>query len=128
MRPGGAPSRGIIRITPQRSSLLMAPPRPERVARDAERAASAAARAGNPDRAIERVTSAMQGGDSGWHFQQRGLLFLEKGDNARAIDDFQAAIAAYREQVRRGVRVAEAQAGIRACLSGWKTAVANMGR
>jgi hypothetical protein len=106
--------------------MLMAPPRPERVASAAERAASADARAGNPDRAIARVTSTMGTGDTAWNYQQRGLLFLEKGDNARAIDDFQSAIAAYRDQVRRGVRVAEAQAGIRACLSGWKTAVANM--
>ena len=128
MSPSGSPGRGYIRIQPPRSGMSVAPPRPERLARANERAASAAVLSGNPDRAIARVTSAMVGGDTAWHYQQRGLLFLEKGDNARAVDDFQTAIAAYRSRVQRGDRVAEAQAGIRACQSGLRTATANMTR
>ncbi|HVF10240.1 MAG TPA: tetratricopeptide repeat protein [Abditibacteriaceae bacterium] len=129
LNPSGSQGRGYIRILPPRSSMSVVPPtQPAQVARVAERAASAAARAGNPDRAIARVTASMEGGDTAWRYQQRGLLFLEKGDNARALDDFQTAIAAYRDRVRRGERVAEAQAGIRACLSGRRIALANMER
>ncbi len=129
---GGAPfgatapkSSGYITLTRPRSPAS-ASSRPSNNASSAERAAANASSSGRGNDAIDSINSALQnGGDTGWRYQQRALLFLERGDNQRAADDFQTAIAAYRDQVNRGERVSEAKAGIQACQSGLRLALAN---
>ena len=129
---GGAPfganrpkNSGSITLSPRRSPDAAAP-RPSNSARNSERAAANASNAGRGNDAIDSINSALQsGGDTGWRYQQRALLFLERGDNQRAADDFQTAIAAYRDQINRGERSSEAKAGIQACQSGLRLALAN---
>ena len=129
---GGAPfgassskSNNYVTLTRPRSPAAAAP-RPSNNANSAERAAANAGSSGRGNDAIDSINSALQnGGDTGWRYQQRALLFLERGDNQRAADDFQTAIAAYREQINRGERASEAKAGIQACQSGLRLALAN---
>ena len=129
---GGAPfgasnskSNNYITLTRPRSPAAAAP-RPSNNANSAERAAANAGSSGRGNNAIDSINSALQnGGDTGWRYQQRALLFLERGDNQRAADDFQTAIGAYRDQINRGERVSEAKAGIQACQSGLRLALAN---
>lgn len=133
LNPAGASGRGYIRITPARPSTSTAPVRPANRAVEAERATSSDIRSGRSERAIQNITSAIEGGgdaakDTGWRYQQRALLFLEKGDNQRAADDFQTAINSYRDQIRRGERVSESRAGIQACQSGLRLALSNLRR
>lgn len=121
----GAGPRGYVRVTGQRVPVASAPTRPENTVRATEDAAREDAAAGRTDRAIERTTSAIdsgRGGDTGWRYQQRALLNLERGNNNQAIDDFQTAIAAYRDQINRNIRPDEARSGIAACQSGLRLA------
>lgn len=135
LNPAGAAGRGYIRITPPRpatGSVAIPPPvRPANRVVQAERAANTDIRAGRGERAIQNITSAIADGggkDTGWHYQRRALLFLERGDNQRAVDDFQTAMSAYRDQIRRGENVSEAQSGIQACQSGLRLALSNLRR
>lgn len=133
LNPAGAAGRGYIRITPARPSTAVAPVRPANRALEAERAATTSSSAGRSERAIQNVTTAIEDGantgkDTGWRYQQRALLFLEKGDNTRAANDFQLAISAYRDQIGRGERVSESRAGINACQSGLRLALSNLRR
>jgi hypothetical protein len=114
----GAGRRGYIRVTGERIPVSAAPPRPETRTRASEDSARTDAASGRVDSAIDKTTAAIdngRGGDTAWRYQQRALLHLERGDNREAIDDFQTAIAAYRDQISRNVRPNDAQAGITAC-------------
>ncbi|HEX8551547.1 MAG TPA: hypothetical protein VF681_08315 [Abditibacteriaceae bacterium] len=123
--PSGAGPRGYIRITGPNSTS--APARPESRSRAAEAAAREEARAGRTGSAISSATNSIEGGrDTGWRYQNRALLFLEQGDNARAADDFKTAIAAYRDQINRNINVDQARAGIDACQSGLRLAQARL--
>jgi tetratricopeptide (TPR) repeat protein len=129
MNPSGNSGQGYITLSRPRPTA--APARPSNRANDAERAAAregAAGRGGNALNTINEAIRADNGGDTGWRYQQRALLFLERGDYQRAADDFQTAIGAYRDQIRRGERTSEAQSGIRACQSGLSLALANLRR
>lgn len=125
LNPAGSNARGYVRITQGRVGSIL-PSRPAARAGDAERAAAAAARGGSTGQAIDGLTSAINAnsGDAAFRFQQRAQLFLGQGDYARAADDFQAAIAAYNEQINRGDQVASARAGLRAARSGLNVALA----
>jgi Tfp pilus assembly protein PilF len=124
----GAGMRGYIRLQPPRPGAAVRPSSSTR-ATNAERAAIEDIRAGREERAIDNITTAIEAdGDTGWRYQQRALLFLDRGDNQRAADDFQTAINAYRDQIRRGERVSEARAGIKACQSGLRLAMSNSRR
>jgi hypothetical protein len=127
LNPSGSGTRGYFRVTTNRANTGAAPARPDSRARDAENDAREDARSGRTERAITRTTAAIEGGrDTGWRYQQRALLKLENGDNASAADDFQTAIAAYRDQIARGISTDEARAGISACQSGLRLAQARM--
>lgn len=129
VNPGGSRPRGYVRVSPYRVAPAGAPARPSSRAIDTERAAAADARSGRADRAADRVTSTIAGGGgTAWNYQHRALLNLESGDYARAADDFNTAIAAYRDQIRRGENVAEARKGLRACQDGLQLANANLRR
>jgi tetratricopeptide (TPR) repeat protein len=52
---------------------------------------------------------------SGYDYQQNGEVFFQSGDYARAMQEFQRAIAAYQEQQRKGIHAEEAADGIRTC-------------
>ena len=140
MRSSGSQLQGYIRVSPYRADPGAAPPRPTNQAREAERAASTDVRAGRPaianmSRAIDRDPS---GGDTAFRYQSRAALWMESAqrssgedarrDYARAADDFQTAIAAYRDRIQRGERVAEARLGLSASLSGLRVAEAGMRR
>ena len=121
LNPSGSPQQGRIRITqgsvPGRP---VAPPRSGTLARGDERAAAAAAAAGNQGGVINNLNNALgkTGTDQGFLLQQRAMAFLDRGDSARAVEDFQAAINAYQDQINRGENVAAAQSGIRAARAG----------
>ncbi|BCM91354.1 hypothetical protein IAD21_03226 [Abditibacteriota bacterium] len=126
LNPGGSPQEGRIRIT--QGSLTTRPAPPPRTgtqATGAERAANAASASGNSDRAINNLTSAINstGNDQGFLLQQRAMAFMDRGDYARAVEDFQAAIGAYQEQINSGNNVASAQAGLRSARSGLNLAL-----
>ncbi|RYE69249.1 MAG: hypothetical protein EOO81_08670 [Oxalobacteraceae bacterium] len=126
LNPGGSPQEGRIRITQgSLSSRPATPPRTGTVAQGNERAAAAAAANGNQDRAINGLTNAINssGSDQGFLLQQRAMAFMDRGDNARAVEDFQAAISAYQDQIGRGDNVASAQAGLRSARSGLNLAL-----
>ena len=128
----GAAGRGYIRITPPRPATSTAPVRPANRAAEVERTTSNDIRSGRSERAIQNITKNIESSsndkDTGWHYQQRALLFLEQGDNQRAADDFNTAISAYKDQIRRGERVSESRAGIQACQSGLRLAVSSLRR
>ena len=126
LSPAGSPRQNTINIT--RSEIIrVAPPRTGSAARSEERDAAAATRAGQSDRAINSLTNAIgaTGGDAGYLYQQRAMAFMQRGDSARATEDFQASINAYQDQINRGENVAAAQAGLRAARSGLAVAQAN---
>lgn len=130
MNTTGSNSQGYITLSRPRNPSA-AQPRPSNRGTEAERAAARESRAGRSGSAITTINEAIRtgnGGDTGWRYQQRALLFLEQGDYQRAADDFQVAINSYRDQVRRGERVNEAQSGIQACRSGLNLALANLRR
>ncbi len=126
LNPGGSPQEGRIRIT--QGSLgggRTAPPRSGTAARGEERAATAAAANGNQDRAITNLTNAINatGSDQGFLLQQRAMAFLDRGDSARAVEDFNASISAYQDQINRGENVASARAGINSARAGLNQAL-----
>lgn len=125
LNPAGAAGRGYVRITQGRVGSL-APQRSSSRAGDAERSAAAAARSGSTTQAIDGLTAAINANasDAGYRFQQRAMLFMGQGDYSRAIDDFQAAISAYNDQIARGDQVASARAGLSAARSGLNRALA----
>ncbi len=121
LNPSGSPQEGRIRIT--QGSIVgrpAAPPRSGTQARGDERPGAAAAAAGNPNGAINNLSNAINatGSDQGFLLQQRAMAFLDRGDAARAAEDFSAAINAYQEQINRGENVAAAQSGQRAARQG----------
>jgi hypothetical protein len=124
LNPGGAPNRDFTRVAPT-ISRSTAPSRPDaRAARDERSAAS-----GNAG-AVAAATRAIEagGGDTAMRYQQRAQLYLDSGDNTRAINDFQTAISAYNDMIARGDRVAVARAGIQAAQRGIQVARARSGR
>jgi tetratricopeptide (TPR) repeat protein len=129
LSPGGSGHRDTINIT--RSEVIRpgvaAPPRSGSAARGDERDATAATRNGQTDRAINSLTNAIgaTGSDSGYLYQQRAMAYMQRGDSARASEDFQSAINAYQAQIDRGENVAAAQAGLRAARSGLAVAQAS---
>ncbi len=126
LNPGGAPQEGRIRITQGSLNTRSAPPpRTGSMARSNERAASDAAANGNQNGAINNLTNAINssGGDQGFLLQQRAMAFMDRGDYARAVEDFQASISAYQDQINRGDNVAAAQAGVRSARSGLNLAL-----
>ncbi|MBV9868478.1 MAG: zinc-ribbon domain-containing protein [Abitibacteriaceae bacterium] len=121
LNPAGS-SRGYVRVSPYRVPPAAAPPRGAARASQAERDAAA-----HPDRAPEILTPSMDSGDVGWNYQSRALSFLERGDYARARDDFQTAINYYHDEIGRGVNVAAARKGLQACEDGRREALARLG-
>lgn len=120
LNPAGSGTRGYIRVTGPRPAP---PARPDSRSTRAEEAAREAARAGRTGSAISSATASIEGGrDAGWRFQQRALLFLEQGDNARAADDFRTAISVYRDQINRNINVEQARSGLDACQNGLRLA------
>lgn len=130
LNPAGASGRGYVRITQGRIGSSRLPQRPAAQAGADERGAADAVRNGQSDRAIEQLSSAVNAdaSDAGFRYQQRAMLFLDRGDYSRAADDFQAAISAYGEQIARGEQVAAARAGQRAARNGLNLALAGRGR
>ena len=130
LRPGGAPGRGYVRVQGGRLGSAPLPQRPGATARGAEQGAGAAARTGQTNQAIERITAAINAdpSDAGFRLQQRASLFLDNSDFTRAADDYQAAISAYQDQINRGENVATARAGLRSARSGLNLALAAAGR
>ena len=126
LNPAGSGGRGYVRITQGRVGTSALPQRPAAQAGADERGAANATRAGQTDRAIERLSAALStdANDAGYRYQQRAQLFLDRGDYGRAVDDFQAAISAYNEQILRGEQVNSARAGVRAARSGLNLALA----
>ena len=121
--PGSASSGNVITIRPRTPATASV--RPSSRVSAIERAASADAARGHTDQAIERMRPTVtQGGDTGYRYQQLGLLYLQKGDSNNAIQNFQMAIAAYRDRIRTGDRAEEARAGISACQNGIQLAQA----
>ena len=125
LNPAGSPQEGRIRITQGTLVGRPAPPRSGTAARGEERAAAAASANGNQDRAINNLTNAINatGADQGFLLQQRAMAFLDRGDSARAAEDFNAAISAYQDQINRGENVPSAQAGIRSARAGLNQAL-----
>jgi tetratricopeptide (TPR) repeat protein len=124
LNPGGAPNRDFTRVAPT-GSRSTAPARPDaRAARDVRSAAS-----GNAG-AVAAATRAIEagGGDTAMRYQQRAQLYLDSGDNTRAINDFQTAISAYNDMIARGDRPAVARAGIQVSQRGIQVARARSGR
>lgn len=128
LNPAAAGRRGAQRVIP--GALQPALPRADNRASMAEEAARDAANRGQAGRAIRQSTASINAGgaDVAFRLQQRALLHVDQGDNARAIDDFRGAIAAYNDLISRGVRVAEARKGLAACQSGLRLAQASLGR
>lgn len=124
LNPSGSADRGYIRVREGRVGTGVLPARPDNQAREDERAANAAARSGQTDAAISRLSAAISADpDDGFRFQQRAMLFMERGDYRRAADDFQSAISSYQNQIDRGEQVAQARAGLRAARSGLNLAL-----
>ena len=126
LNAGGAANRGYVRVQSGQLGAASAPRRPQNQANQAEQAATNAARGGQTDQAIQNLTSSLNSNasDSGFRLQQRAGLFLERGDYGRAIDDFQAAISAYQDQIERGENVSAARSGLRSARSGLNVALA----
>jgi tetratricopeptide (TPR) repeat protein len=130
LNPAGASGRGYVRITQGRIGSSRLPQRPASQAGLDERGAAEAARGGQTEEAIQRLSNAVNAdsSDAGFRYQQRAMLFLDRGDYSRAADDFQAAISAYGEQIERGEQVAAARAGQRAARNGLNLALAGKSR
>jgi hypothetical protein len=117
LNPGGAPNHDYTRVTPT-AGRAVAPPRAAALAARDERLAAS----GNAN-AIASVTRAIESGDDvAVRYQQRAQLYLSSGDSARAIQDFQSAIAGYNDMIARGDRVPLARAGIAASRRGIQVA------
>lgn len=117
------------RVAPERISPSEAPPRPENRGAEVEQSALQDAGAGRTSRAIVRMSQAIADGrDTGYRYQQRASMFLERRDYARAADDYQAAIAAYNDQIRRGERVNQARTGLEASHSGLRVSLSGLRR
>ena len=137
---GGAPinpvyggGQGYIRLHTGPASGSSAPTRSSNQAGNSERDAGAAARSGQGSRALNDASNAINKTGAGdpnlaFRFQTRALLFLEQGDNARAIDDFNTAIQAYQDQIARDPTDSDAREGIDACRHGLRLAQRRLGR
>lgn len=122
LNPGGSPNRDYVRVAPTGGRAV--PRADARAARDERTATSGGSGAiAAASRAIEAG-----GGDTAVRYQQRAQLYLDSGDNVRAINDFQTAIAAYNDMIARGDRVALARTGIQASQRGMQIARARLGR
>jgi tetratricopeptide (TPR) repeat protein len=130
LNPAGQSGRGYVRITRGRIGTSALPNIPTAQAGDAERGAANASRGGQTDRAISGLSAAINAdsSDAGYRYQQRAMLFLDRGDYSRAADDFQSAISAYGEQISRGDQVNAARAGQSAARRGLNLALAGRGR
>lgn len=127
---GGSQRRGSIRVSGQPPTMIppASPPRADSdnlppPSRPVDRTP-----AGNTSGAASGLSAGGSVSDAGYRFQRRALLYLEQGDYSRAVDEFRGAIAAYNDQIARGVRVDEARKGINACRSGLRLAQANLRR
>lgn len=132
VNPDGGAGRVSVRVARARSAAA-APVRPASQQRDAERTANNDATAGRSNQAIDTLNNQIQNAaaddaDLAYRYQQRATLFLTNGDNARAADDFQMAIAAYQGQIGRSENVDAARSGIAACHSGLRIANARLNR
>lgn len=126
--PNSSP-RGYIRIDPVRPSNPVRPvARPGNEARAAENAASRAGATGRAEDVVPNLNRAIERQPTGYVYQRRAMAFMEKGDYARAADDFQSAISAYQDQIRQNQNVEDARNGIQACRSGLQLAMSRMGR
>ena len=125
LNPAGASDRGFVRVQGGVGTNGVVPAQPAGVARQSEQNASAAARQGQTDEAINQLSQAIRADadNAGFRYQQRAALFLQRGDNARARDDFQSAISAYQGQIARGENVAAARRGIQSARSGLNVAL-----
>jgi tetratricopeptide (TPR) repeat protein len=117
LNPGGAPNRDFTRVTPT-AGRAAAPPRATAIAARDERIAAS----GNAGALAAASRAIESGGDTAVRYQQRAQLYLDSGDSVRAINDFQTAIAAYRDMIVRGDRTALARAGIAASQRGIQVA------
>ncbi len=126
LNPAGAPGRGYVRVTEGRVGSGVMPSQPSNVARENENNANAAARNGQTDQAISQMSQAIRADsdNAGFRYQQRAMLFLQRGDYNRASDDFQSAISAYQSQISNGDNVAQAKSGLNSARSGLTLALA----
>lgn len=126
LNPAGSPNRGYARVTEGRVGNGVIPSQPSAVARDNERQANESARNGQNDQAISQLSQAIRADsdNAGFRYQQRAMLFLQRGDYNRASDDFQSAISAYQAQINNGDDVAGARRGLSAARSGLSLALA----
>jgi hypothetical protein len=124
---GGAPGRSFVRVAPPAGTGLAPTRSAARAARD-ERTATTPGGAGNSG-AVESISRAIDAGgsDIATRFQQRAQIYLNSGENTRAINDFQSAIAAYNDMINRGDRVFLARAGIQSCQRGIQIAQSRTG-
>lgn len=115
-----------MRITQGRVGTSALPQRPASQGNNEERNAANASRSGQNEQAIERLSASINANasDAGYRYQQRAMLFLNRGDYSRAADDFQAAMNAYRAQIDRGEQVVAARAGYNSARSGLNLALA----
>ena len=122
LNPGGTPGQGYVRVSP--GGNARPPARPDSAAASDERASGSSARNGDSDAAIARMSRSIEsgGGDTAFRYQQRAQLYLQSGDNNRAINDYQAAIAAYNDMIARGERASFARSGIQASQRGIQVA------
>ena len=126
LNPAGSPNRGYVRVTEGRVGNGVIPSQPSAVARDNERQANESARNGQSDQAISQLSQAIRADsdNAGFRYQQRAMLFLQRGDYNRASDDFQSAISSYQTQINNGDDVAGAKRGLSSARSGLSLALA----
>ena len=126
LNPAGSPGRGYVRVTEGRVGAGVMPSQPGSVARENENNANASARSGQTDQAISQLSQAIRADsdNAGFRYQQRAMLFLQRGDYNRATDDFQSAISAYQTQISSGNNVAQAKSGLNSARSGLTLALA----
>ena len=126
LNPAGSPNRGYVRITEGRVGNGVIPTQPSGAARQNENDANDSARNGQTDQAISQLSQAIRADseNAGFRYQQRAMLFLQRGDYNRASDDFQSAISAYQNQINNGDDVAQAKRGLSSARSGLNLALA----
>ncbi len=122
VNPAGTSDRSYVQVGPSGRSPMA---RPENNAAADEQAAGNDARSGRADSALERLSRSIDSGgsDVAFRLQQRAQMYMQSGDGARAVADFQAAINAYEAMISRGDRVSIARSGIQACRRGMQLAV-----
>lgn len=122
VNPAGTSDRSYVQVGPSGRSPMA---RPENNAAADEQAAGNDARSGRADSAVERLSRSIDSGgsDVAFRLQQRAQMYMQSGDGARAVADFQAAINAYEAMISRGDRVSIARSGIQACRRGMQLAV-----